>query len=128
MPFPSSSRAAISIERMSSREPASGSARRSAMPSASRASARAIWARTRRKRGSSRTHLIVTPIVAGEPTAARTPSRARRRSSRRCSLTPKTARMITSSVIACIEAWSRKGVASGQESISRSVAASITAS
>ncbi len=68
----------------------------------------------------------MTPIVAGERVAARMSSSARRSSSLRSPPTPKTARMITSSVTSCIDGWIGNGVPVGHPSISRSVASSMT--
>ena len=51
---------------------------------------------------------------------------ARRRSSRAGSVTPNTARRITSSVTACIRGWIGNGSPSGQESISVVAASAIT--
>ena len=113
---------------MSSRCSRSGSERRSAISEASRASAASTSRCSRRKRGKWRRTGSVTPIDTGERVAARMSSSAWRSSSRRRSATPKTAPMITSRVIDCIEECSGNGAPSGQESISCSVASSIARS
>ena len=69
------------------------------------------------------------PTARGVAVAPRISTRAALSSSRRrSSVMPKTARRITSSVIACMLGWSGKGEPTGQDAIARSVASAITCS
>ena len=101
-----------------------GSARRAAISASSRASISAAISRSRSnglRRPKSTENCSWREIVAL--------SRSRRRScSGPRSLTPKTARMITSSVIACMLGWTGNVAPTGQPSSSRSVASRTTGS
>ncbi len=124
---PSSKRASTSIERMSSRAARSGSARRRAISWARISSVCRILAAVPRQGQIRRSRLDESPSAAGDWVVARISTRSRPSCRRRpSSSTPKTARMITSSVIACIPGWRAKRSPGRQRETSRSVASAIT--
>ena len=97
---------------MSSRSSRSGSARRSSISAARSASIRSLSASSRRYIGVRRRPGTIKPTARGDAVAPRIATSASLSSSRRrSSVMPKTARRITSRVIACMLGWSGKAVA-----------------